>query len=236
MFEALHHGMRICNPMTGTNLGDTIAVVAPRDGDTVLDIACGHGELLVRLAERWSIDGIGVDRSPWVLVRAAKGAALRSLRGSLTWWLGDAAGLASDRTWDVVTCLGASWIWDGFAGTVEAMAARTKPGGRIAFGELQLNDGGDAAVDAEAYGVVLTREDQLAVLERHGIEPIAEIVTTRDSWDDYDQRTEASADAYAVRYPGEEAERFRCEQKEWRMQHDDDKRYLSWTVWVGRKA
>ena len=36
---------------------------------------------------------------------------------------------------DVVSLVGASWIWNGYAGTLDALIKRVKPGGLIVLGE-----------------------------------------------------------------------------------------------------
>ena len=126
VFEALHHGMRICNPMTGADLDVVLDALAPHPGERWLDVACGHGELLIRGAERAEIAGVGVDLSPWVLVRSLEAALERKVANRLEWRLGDAHDLGKDERFDIVSCLGASWIWHGFAGTARATdAART---------------------------------------------------------------------------------------------------------------
>ena len=42
---------------------------------------------------------------------------------------------AADTPFDVAMCVGASWIWHGWQGTLEALCAFVKPGGRIVTGE-----------------------------------------------------------------------------------------------------
>ena len=58
IFEALHHRMRICNPMTSADLDAVADVLDPQPEQSALDIACGHGELLIRLAERAAIEAL----------------------------------------------------------------------------------------------------------------------------------------------------------------------------------
>jgi len=234
IFEALHHGMRICNPMTGADLDTVLAALAPEDGDRLLDLACGHGELLLRAAERAAVEGTGVDLSPWVLVHAAGSAAACRRRGSVEWWLGNAHDVPK-HTWDVAVCLGASWVWHGFEGTARATADRVRPGGRIAIGDLQLKPGVDARRVAEDYGKVMTRDEQAAALDRCGVDLIAEINPGREGWDGYQDRIEASARAWADRHPGDRAEQYLAEQRRWREDHTRDMEILTWAVWVGRK-
>lgn len=234
IFEALHHAMRICNPMTTADLDLVLGGVAPRQAETMLDIACGHGELLIRAADRVAIRGVGIDLSPWCVVRAHAASAARTLQGSIEWRLGDAHELSTDERFDVVTCLGASWIWHGFAGAVRAQAKRALPGARIAVGDLRLRAGVDPAHIAETYGKVLNLEEQQAVLEAAGVAVIGRIDAGDDGWDGYQERIAESARSWARRQPGEAAQRYLAQQHEWRIHHDRDREFLEWTVWIGR--
>jgi len=233
VFEALHHRMQICNPMTGEDLSTLIETLAPADGDSMIDIACGHGELLLRVAEWWSIAGTGVDISPWALVHAVEAEAARALKGQIEWWLGDAHEFSKTPARTIATCLGGSWIWHGFEGTARAMADRVAPGGRIAVGDLQLGPGVDADEVRESYGAVMSRGDQAAALARVGISSVVEYPATTEAWDGYQARIEESATAWLEANPGPEAEKFFEEQARWQQDHARDREILTWTVWVG---
>jgi len=158
LFEALHHTAHntaddtahntatpgpgaIATPMSSADLDGVVEAIAPQAGERALDLACGYGELLRRLRSRVMIAGRGVDLSPWMLAAAA-----RTGETDLGWTLGGAKEyLARTPTpaWDIVCCLGASWIWYGLHGTIRAVAAATAPGGRVAIGDLHLRDGID---------------------------------------------------------------------------------------------
>jgi SAM-dependent methyltransferase len=236
VFEALHHGMRICNPMTGSDLDLVLAALDPQPGETWLDIACGHGELLIRGAEHATIRGVGVDLSPWVLERSLREAESRCVARSLTWVLGDAHALGKDERFDIVTCLGASWIWHGFAGTAKAQVARARAGSRIAIGDLRLQADADPAEIAETYGTVLTADEQQRILGDLGVSVIERIDAGPVGWDGYQERIMQSAETWVREHPGPKAEEYLEQQHEWRRDHDRDRTFLDWTVWVGTIA
>jgi cyclopropane fatty-acyl-phospholipid synthase-like methyltransferase len=54
-FSVLHKYHRVCNPMSTAKLDELIGLLELDPGATVLDIACGKGEILTRLAERYEI-------------------------------------------------------------------------------------------------------------------------------------------------------------------------------------
>lgn len=234
IFEAMHHRMRICNPMTDEDLDQVVTSLDPVAGDRALDIACGYGELLIRMAERSAMSGIGVDLSPWMLLRAEREAARRGVADRLEWSLGNAHQLPVDPTTDIVTCLGASWIWHGFAGTVRALTARARPGGRIAIGDLRLRDGSDPVAVAAEHGKVITKGEQEAVLAAEGVDVLLSFDASPLSWQAYQDRILESVSAFAHDNPGPQADTYVAEEAQWRLDHERDQRIMTWTVWVGR--
>ncbi len=234
-FEAMHHLHEICNPMDSAALDELLGHLAPGDGDRMLDIACGHGELLIRAAERADIAGVGLDLSPWVLLRASTRAAARRLRGTTDWWLGEGRALPKEPRWDVVTCLGASWIWHGFTGTLRAAASRVRPGGRIAIGDLRTRKGVDAGTLEQVIGPgtsMTTEADQLAALEQAGLEPIDCYVSPDEAWAGYHRLVIESADTYTGPAPAGNAS---STAREWQQEFERDRRVLEWTVWTATK-
>jgi Mycolic acid cyclopropane synthetase len=55
--------LRICNPFTPEKLATLGEVIGLRPGDTLLDLACGRGELLCTWARDHGVTGTGVDIS-----------------------------------------------------------------------------------------------------------------------------------------------------------------------------
>ena len=235
VFDALHHLMPICNPMTDADLDAVLDRTSPKAGDSLLDVACGHGELVIRAVERTPLRAVGVDLSPWALVRCVQAAGQRPHVGSIEWRLGDAHDLPRGEGFEIVTCLGASWIWHGFRGTAEALISRTVPGGSVAIGDLRLREGADGRAVSESYGRVLTVGEQRDILEDLGIEIVGQIDAGPSGWDAYQDRILESVQAWAHEHPGDRAAEYLHEQRQWRSEHERDREFLDWTVWVGRK-
>ncbi len=224
-FEALHHLHTICDPLTSDDLDEVVATLDPRDGDRVLDVACGHGELLARMAERADIDGTGIDLSPWVLLRAIARAP------RLAWWLGDGAATPDD-TWDITTCLGGSWIWDGFKGTAAALAARASR--RIAIGDLRLRSPADRVALGDApEAASLTEGEQVDSLRSLDLEPITQIVPDESAWRGYHELVIESARTYAQAHPDDPgADHVAMAESSMRNEYERLTAHLAWTVWV----
>jgi SAM-dependent methyltransferase len=135
-FGITHADHVVCNPTSPERLDEIIELLDLPAGASVWEAACGKGELLVRLAERFAIRGVGVDRSPWELPVARARAAARVPAADLTFVEGDAAAnLAEPGSVDLAVCLGASWIWGGHRGTLRALRLAARPGGLVLVGE-----------------------------------------------------------------------------------------------------
>ena len=234
-FEALHHLHEICNPMRHTELAAVLDALNPTDRTHAIDVACGHGDLLLDMARRASIFGVGVDLSPWVLLRARDRTSRAKLAGTLEWWLGEGMAVPRGPHWDIATCLGGSWIWHGFEGTARALASRLRPGGRLAIGDLRLRNAADRIPLQEAgapEAATSTRDEQAALLAGLGLEVISEIVAPDEAWEEYHQTVIASADTYAEEHPDAD---YRHLAAAWMEDFQRDRQHLTWCVWMARK-
>lgn len=229
--EPLHHTHEICVPMSGAELDRVIRLLGVRTGTRVLDVACGHGELLLRIGERTLIRGTGIDLSPWAVTRAVERSHARPVRGRIEWWLGDGRSLPGTG-WSTAACLGASWIWHGFRGTARALRDRVRPGGRIAVGDLRLRDGADSNA---LPGSVPTRAEQLGALTGLDLRPIAEVTASDASWRAYRDRVVANAASYALGAEGDPERDRRAMAGEWVEDLERDRRTLVWSVWIAQR-
>jgi SAM-dependent methyltransferase len=131
--EAYH---RILNPFTEDQLMLLGDICRLRPEMTQLDLACGKGEMLCRWSQKYGIRGVGVDLSPVFLAAAKERAAELKVKEKLEFIEGDAGEYdAGTQGFDIVGCIGASWIGNGLAGTLELMKPALKPGGLILMGE-----------------------------------------------------------------------------------------------------
>ena len=100
-------------------------ILAGREGGTLLDVACGTGEHLVRLKESFTVEGL--EKDPAMVARArAKGLKVTE---------GDMEAFDLGRRFDVVTCLFSSIGYmetpERLARAVARMAAHLAPGGTL---------------------------------------------------------------------------------------------------------
>lgn len=180
---------RVLNPLTDAKLmllGE-LSRVGP--GDRVLDLACGKGELLCRWAARFGCGGTGVDISEVFLPAARERARELGVADRVEFVLGDAAEhVPGPRPYDVVSCVGATWIGGGLAGTLELMRRALAPGGLLVVGEPYWIDppppGAFAALDV-APDEFASLAGTLDRFEAAGVELVEQVLADGDSWDRY---------------------------------------------------
>jgi len=135
-FAIGHRDHRICNPIGEAAIDELVELLAlPRDA-RVLDLGCGKAELLIRLARRWQCRGVGVDLSEPFVAEARQRVEAAGLRPAIQVELGEGSRYeAAPESFDVVSCLGASWIFGGHEGTLRALMGWARPQGLIVVGE-----------------------------------------------------------------------------------------------------
>lgn len=203
-YDVLHRLHTFCNPISEPGIEELEQVLALESGMRVLDIACGHGELLLRLAEHSGIQGVGVDASPFAHARAVANRESRDGDLDVTFLHGRGEEYVAEGAFDVVSCIGASWIWSGWAGTLDALLAMTKPGGLVLAGEpYWIEEPTDEYLQIEK----LQRDEfpRLEAYHRGGLDRGLSLVwmrrSTPDEWDRYEMLQTASFDAFLREHP-----------------------------------
>src|SRR4051794_5193959 len=102
----------------------------------VLDVACGMGGPAMLLASTFGCRIVGVERSPDFVSWGRERIDRAGLADRVEIVEGDARAYPLEpESWDAVLCLGATFVFDDLAGTVDALGPTGQPGGSIAVGE-----------------------------------------------------------------------------------------------------
>ncbi|MFI5259211.1 MAG: SAM-dependent methyltransferase [Candidatus Limnocylindrales bacterium] len=141
-YDITHRDHVVCNPSSVEKLDEIIGLLDLPPAPRVLDIACGKGEFLLRTAERYGgpdgreFSAVAVDLSPFVIRDLRESAAKRIPAAQIeSLVLDGAAYRAEPASFDLASCIGASWTFGGHRQTIRAMAAAVKPGGKVLVGE-----------------------------------------------------------------------------------------------------
>ncbi|MDP9091916.1 MAG: methyltransferase domain-containing protein [Actinomycetota bacterium] len=187
--EIAESGHRILNPLADEKLMLVGELCRLRPGQRQLDLACGKGEMLCRWSETFQITGLGVDISATFVAAARERAAELRVDRRVEFVEADASiVLRHGDPFDVVSCIGATSIGGGLAGTVELMRPMLKPDGLMLIGEpFWRNEPTVAALDA--LGVAGEQFVSLAgTLDRFeacGMSLVELVAADADSWDRY---------------------------------------------------
>src|SRR5436190_9597378 len=186
--EIAEAGHRILNPFTEDKLMLLGSLCRLEPGQQLLDLACGKGELLCRWAQHWGTGGVGVDISEVFLAAAQARADELGVADRVGFVHADARSHAVPGSFDVVSCLGATWIGDGLAGTVALLRRSLRPGGLMLVGEpYWIESPPDAAYEALDMrpGEFASLAGTLDRIEAAGMQLVEMVLADPDSWDRY---------------------------------------------------
>lgn len=206
-FDITHRDHIVCNPLSLEKLDELVSLLDLPDSARVLDIACGKAELLLRLVERYGVSGDGVDLSPY-FVRDARARAIKRVPGAEPrFHEQDGRDYAAPPgSYDLALCLGASWTFGGYRGTLQALAGFVRTGGLVVSGEPYwrrepapeyLAAGGEAAA---SFG---THAGNVATAVELGLVPLYTLVSSEDDWDRYEGLQWRAAERYAATHPND---------------------------------
>ncbi|MBX5327635.1 MAG: class I SAM-dependent methyltransferase [Candidatus Bathyarchaeia archaeon] len=202
--EKLH---TYCNPVNKDRLEPLLHLLRLRPNSTVLDIACGKGEFLIRLAELYHITGIGVDISPYFIQEAQNKAKKRTPNAPLAFIQLDAKNYKppEDIQFDLTSCMGATWIWNGYKGTLEALKNMTKPEGTIIVGEPYWLKPPDPeylkADNMKPEDFAESHYDNVKIGESLGLTCTYTLVSSKQDFDHYETLTWMAITDYAEENP-----------------------------------
>jgi SAM-dependent methyltransferase len=140
-------------------------------------------------------------------------------------------------TFDAALCLGATFVWHGLEGTVEALVPSLKPGGNLIVGEpywrrLPLPD--DYPDDEGGY---TTLAGTAAKLEHAGLVLVALASSSEHDWDRYESLHWEAVEEWAAantRHP--DRDDIVRRNRDWRERYLRwDRDLLGWAIFVARR-
>ncbi|HEY4377781.1 MAG TPA: methyltransferase domain-containing protein, partial [Acidimicrobiales bacterium] len=133
--------------------------------------------------------GVGVDLSQVFLAAARERAVELGVSERVSFERGDAGAYAAEPgAFDVVSCIGATWIGGGFAGTVDLLRPALRAGGLMLIGEPYWTE---QAPDEALEAMGVEREDfaspagTLDRIEAAGMDLVEMVLADGDSADRY---------------------------------------------------
>ena len=205
-YDIIHCHHTLMNPLDEKQLKELFELIPVHSGARVLDIGCGKGEMLIRLAEKKDIKGVGVDKSPYCIREAEKGKAAHVPQGDLRFVEMDGALYKPEakESQDLTMCIGASWIYGGYKKTLQALSQMTKMSGHVMVGEPFWRKAPPQAYlrrEKISKKLFSTHKGNVTIGESIGLEPIYTIVSSESDWDKYEGLHWYAAREYANSHP-----------------------------------
>lgn len=237
--EANH---RILNPFSEEKLMLLGEICGLHEAIRILDLACGKAEMLCRWAERYGLSGTGVDISAVFLEAARARARELGVWSRINFVQGDAGDYPQEfHEFNIVSCIGATWIGGGLVGTLKLMQTALRPGGLLLVGEPYWID----EPPEEAYPLLSDQRDTFATLagtldrfEQAGTELVEMVMANPDTWDRYEAAKWMTIHQWLKNNPDDpdsgELRRWNDEARRTYLTYG--RRYLGWGVFVLRIA
>jgi SAM-dependent methyltransferase len=229
--EARH---RILDPIDASKLRLVGQICELTPDSSVIDLCCGKAEMLAQWYEDHGISGTGVDLSG-VFVAAARerldglgaGDRIEIVQAEAADWArAEAQRRDNAQRWPahVVSCVGATWIGGGFAGTLELMRPLVQPDGLVVVGECHLRHGApEHLAPPGALDDFQPLATLLDVVEAQELELVEMVVSTTDEWDRYVASQWNTVHQYLAAHPDDpDADALRAWNAEAR------RRYVTW--------
>lgn len=205
-FDITHREHVFCNPMSVEKFEELIALLRMEPGARVLEIATGKGEFIIRMAERYKIAGTGIDISPYHISDAEKKCKERIPDAQLTFVEMDGANFKPEKPgcFDLVACIGASWIFGGHKATLKALKEMAAHKGWVVVGEPYWRQ--EPVVEyleaiGEERGSLGTHYENAQAGQELGLQLVYTLVSNPDDWDRYEGLQWYAATEWADKHP-----------------------------------
>jgi SAM-dependent methyltransferase len=205
----------------------------------VLDVASGRGGPALLLAGWFGCSVHGIEIAPEFHAAAVERAAAAGLADRVSFELGDGAAIPFEPgSYDVAMCLGASFVWGGLAGTLDALEPVVPPGGQVVVGEpywrrFPLPDGYEERDDP-----FTSLDGTVAILESGPLRVVSVIASSEDDFDRYETLHWRAVEEWLAATPDDP---HAAEIREWHervkrtyLRHGRD--YLGWAIFVCIRA
>lgn len=204
----------------------------------VLDVASGRGGPAILLAREFGCTIEGIEIAPEFHAAAVERAASAGVGELVSFRLADAAREELPaNAYDVALCLGASFVYDGLAGTLDALEPAVRPGGHVVVGEpywrsLPLPE------DYEDRDEPFTSLDgTVAIVESGSLRVVTLIDASPDDWDRYETLHWRAVEEWLDERPDDpDAQEVSASYERWKRTYlRHGRELLGWAIFVARK-
>ena len=189
-----HRDLVYCNPLDAAVLERVIDLLELVPGARVLDIGCGKGTLLARIAERTGASGTGIDINAAFLAEGHATAVRLGVAARVELLQMEASRfVAGPASFDAGICIGSTHAFGTYRDALRGLARWVRPGGSILIGEGYWR----REPDAEYLKRLGTTADEMTTHEGMTAAGVAQGLIARGSWTSSDRDWDTYEDAYA---------------------------------------
>ena len=234
-WDVAERDIEIQNPITDRKLRLLDDYCDIRDGLKILDVGCGKAWVMRQWAERFDIEGIGLELNRRFIDFARRAAAAKRIGHKLDFVHGRALDYKPEpQGFDIVMCLGATFALGGFVEALEWMARAAKPGAAIVVGDITLKHHPVLRTGPLPHDTI----ESIGVIERHGAEVSATISASEADFERYASHHRHSTLVWARQNPDhpEMTEVLKKSREDWMHFQKTIRPQLGWTIFVARRA
>ncbi len=200
-----HRDHVFLSPLSGAKVDQVLSMLELRQGARVIDVGCGKGEMLVRLAERRGASGVGLEPNADLLAEARTRAASRVPESDLAFHAVPAGDFDTlPDSFDAALCVGSTEAYGSYRDALRALAAMVRPHGRMLVGERfwrRRPHPDYLAATGTGADELLDHPRNVRAGEEAGLVPICTAVATEEEWDHYERLRARALEDYARQHP-----------------------------------
>ncbi len=246
-YDITHRDHVICNPLSSDKLDELVELLQLSPKYRVLDIASGKAEFLIRLVKRYNISAIGIDLSPYYIIEAK--CRIKEFIPDADIQLFEMDGAqykpVNPESFDVASCLGASWIYGGHEGTLKYLIEQVKAEGFVIVGEPYWKtqppkvylDKAKVVYGSGEFGNYGSHYENVKTGEKLGLSLVYCLVSNGDDWDKYINLQWSAVDKYIRSNPDDPdlPDILNKLNKEKELYLKWERELLGWAIYVFRK-
>ena len=182
------------NPVSQEKMQKYLAALELRDGQRILDIGCGTGELLILATEQFQSQGLGVDSSSEQIQEANRRAVDRGCDANVSFVCSElnTTKLEADP-FDVAVCFGATHAFElgpnAFVSAIAGTKNLVQPGGKILIAEGYLKQPPSPeyrALLGDSVPDEMTHAANVFAGQKAGLVTLGAWTSSVDEWDDFE--------------------------------------------------
>ena len=234
LFDISERYLELLNPTSPEKVLEVGRVLGLNPDTRLIDFGCGYAEPLKLWGEAYGISGVGVDIREHVCDHARAKLARAGLADRIEIVCSPGADYDfPEHSYDVATCLGASFIWKGFQTAVQALARAVVPGGQVAIGEPYWLTSNVPPTYAQKQGFH-SEAEILRIVREEGFDLEYLVRASLDDWDRYSSGNWYGLVRWLQDNPGhpergDVIERLRTSQDEY---FRFEREYVGWAIFI----